>query len=171
MPCQHQPLESRDKFSKSGTSTGTSGNILNDRLDEAEEPETAQTTSSPGQNVCFGIHSLSTQPNRITVQYPGTLVCNTFKQFPKGSGESDKTVITVSILVLLLLLLICLVLVCCRRCYFVLLFTVMMNQQTLSCWNDTVVLNDFVCSASEISHLNFQKKLLDIISYLPWNPL
>ena len=75
MPCQHQPLESREKFSKPGTSTDTSGDILNDRLDEAEEPETAQTTSSPGQNVCF--------------------VCNTFKQFPKGSGESDKTVMTI----------------------------------------------------------------------------
>ena len=65
MPCQHQPLESREKFSKPGTSTDTSGDIL----DATEEPETAQTTSSPGQNVCFGIHSLSTQPNRITVQY------------------------------------------------------------------------------------------------------
>ena len=91
MPCQHQPLESREKFSKPGTSTDTSGDILNDRLDEAEEPETAQTTPSPGQNVCFGFHSLSTAL-QSNIRHP---VCNTFKQFPKGSGESDKTVMTI----------------------------------------------------------------------------
>ena len=46
-------------FFKPGTSTDTSGDIPNVRPDATETPDSAETTSSPGQNVSFGFHPVS----------------------------------------------------------------------------------------------------------------
>ena len=46
-------------FVKPGTSRDTSGDIPNVRPDATETPDSAETTSSPGQNVSFGFHPVS----------------------------------------------------------------------------------------------------------------
>ena len=57
----------RKKFLKPGTSGD------NARLDGTEAPETAETTSSPGQSVCFDFHSVSRfNPNIWTSYQPAS---------------------------------------------------------------------------------------------------
>ena len=62
-------------FFKPGTSTDTSGDIPNVSPDATETPDSAETTSSPGQNVCFGFHSVScVNPNiRTSYQHASSL--------------------------------------------------------------------------------------------------
>ena len=59
-------------FLKPGTSTDTSGDIPNVRPDATETPDSPETTSSPGQSVCFGFHSVSC--GKLSTQVLGLLI-------------------------------------------------------------------------------------------------